>query len=287
MGPSVGAIRLMFQSLMASQPWLHDPDVLQLPWRKELEYDTDKGEAEPLVLSFGLMATDGVVSPHPPIQRALRTVAEALTGAGHEIMPWEPPSHDESSHIHPVFTNADGGVDVVEQIRLSGEPLVPQLHEYFANAPFPPLPLLDFYNLSLYLKDYRNRYSEYWLSTMNHSSTGRPVDAVILPVAPHAAVIPGKYYYYTYSSIVNVLDYTTVVIPVTTASAKIDLFDKDYKPLNEKDKLNWEAYDPEAYDGAPAAIQLMGHRLDEERLLSIAEILVKTLEDYRARKLVA
>ena len=62
MGPSIGAIRLVFQSLTASQPWLHDLDVLQLPWRKELEYDADNGEAEPLILSFGLMMTDGVVS---------------------------------------------------------------------------------------------------------------------------------------------------------------------------------------------------------------------------------
>ncbi len=107
----------------------------------------------------------------------------------------------------------------------------------------------------------------------------------------------------------NVLDCTSIVIPVTTASAKIDLFDKAYKPFNEKDKVNWEACkfhhlflpfpfpavvtkgrvtdDPEKYDGGPAAIQLMGHRLDEERLLSIAQILVNALEEYQGGKLVA
>ena len=45
-----------------------------------------------------------------------------------------------------------------------------------------------------------------------------------------------------YASFVNVLDYTNVVVPVTKASSKIDVFDHDYKPLSELDKNNLEAY---------------------------------------------
>jgi amidase len=44
-----------------------------------------------------------------------------------------------------------------------------------------------------------------------------------------------------YASFVNVLDYTNVVIPVTNADRKIDVFDHDYTPLNDKDKKNWLA----------------------------------------------
>ena len=44
-----------------------------------------------------------------------------------------------------------------------------------------------------------------------------------------------------YSSVLNVLDYCSVVIPVTKANAKVDKFNADYKPLNEKDELNWKA----------------------------------------------
>lgn len=84
------------------------------------------------------------------------------------------------------------------------------------------------------------------------------MDAVILPASPHAGVIPGKYYHYckfqkfyqnngqlrsitVYSNFPNVLDYTTMVIPVTTADKTIDVFDDDYKPLNDVDKKNWLA----------------------------------------------
>jgi hypothetical protein len=39
----------------------------------------------------------------------------------------------------------------------------------------------------------------------------------------------------------NVLDYTTVVIPVTTADKHTDVFDPNHKPLSEKDEKNWKA----------------------------------------------
>src|SRR5947207_1824532 len=89
-----------------------------------------------------------------------------------------------------------------------------------------------------------------------HASLGVVVDAVLMPVAPHAAVIPGKYYHTgmapcplifviwyspsvstayvplclhgkqltrrswqtAYTEAINLMDYSTAVIPVTTAN---------------------------------------------------------------------
>jgi amidase len=133
------------------------------------------------------------------------------------MIPWEPPSHAESSKIHvwnpvapgtetikwlitceqPSFTEADGAADVFHNIDLSGEPLIPELQKGFGTGPTEPTPLLDFYKNSLKLKDYRARYNSYWTSTMEQTGTGRPADAVIMPVAPHAAVIPRHYFHYS------------------------------------------------------------------------------------------
>lgn len=44
-----------------------------------------------------------------------------------------------------------------------------------------------------------------------------------------------------YTEIANLLDYTSVVIPVTKASQIVDLADDSYVPLNEMDKRNWQA----------------------------------------------
>ena len=37
------------------------------------------------------------------------------------------------------------------------------------------------------------------------------------------------------------MDYSVAVIPVTKADKSVDLFDNDYAPLNEVDKINWES----------------------------------------------
>lgn len=100
-----------------------------------------------------------------------------------------------------------------------------------------------------------------------------------------------------YGSISNVLDCPTVVIPVTKASCQLDIADINYRPLNDVDKRNWMACtqinhkfltgcwylhidDPEAYDGAPASLQIFCRRFEEEKLLSIAQLVVDALEKY-------
>ena len=76
---------------------------------------------------------------------------------------------------------------------------------------------------------------DYWNSTAELTGTGRPVDAVISPLAPFAAAIPEKYLYYGYSGTVNVLDYTSCTIPVTVADKEVDVV-KDFKPLSDQDR---------------------------------------------------
>lgn len=44
-----------------------------------------------------------------------------------------------------------------------------------------------------------------------------------------------------YTECINLLNYSVCVIPVSTANKDIDVFDKDYIPLNENDRKNWEA----------------------------------------------
>ena len=43
---------------------------------------------------------------------------------------------------------------------------------------------------------YQKEYMDYWNGTAAFTGTGRPVDAVIAPVAPFAAARPDTYEYY-------------------------------------------------------------------------------------------
>jgi amidase len=52
---------------------------------------------------------------------------------------------------------------------------------------------------------FQKEYMEYWNSTTSLTGTGRPVDAVITPLAPFAAARPDMYDYYGTSSFLEFL----------------------------------------------------------------------------------
>lgn len=65
---------------------------------------------------------------------------------------------------------------------------------------------------------------------------GKEIDAIITPVSPSAAVLHDQFFYYGYSNLVNLLDFTSIAVPVTFADKNIDKKQDDYKPLNASDK---------------------------------------------------
>ena len=44
-----------------------------------------------------------------------------------------------------------------------------------------------------------------------------------------------------YTECINLMDFSVAVIPVSKADKSIDRFDRDYEPLNDVDRKNWEA----------------------------------------------
>ncbi|KAL8786464.1 MAG: hypothetical protein Q9213_002780 [Squamulea squamosa] len=275
MGTSVDALKLVVTSILSLEPWIQDPNVVKMPWNRKLEHSTlarahsDGSAMKSMPFKFGMFWNDGCISPHPPVARGLRYVYSVLKGLGHKIIDWEPPSHATAQKIHLSFLGADGAHDIHRQLDLSGEPLIPPLREGLKLRD--PLPLLEYQDMTLQGKKFCEAYTDYWNSS--HSDDGQVVDAVIMPVAPHAAVIPGKFYHEAYTESINLLEYSVVVIPVTKADKSIDKYDHTYQPLNEADRKNWEAYDPEAYDGAPVGLQIVARKWEEEKVWAIAKII--------------
>ncbi|RMZ79350.1 hypothetical protein DV737_g3444, partial [Chaetothyriales sp. CBS 132003] len=264
---SLGGLELMLRSILSTKPWLNDPSVVSIPFRQDI-VDEYLSRAEPSgskkpsgpPLKLGVLWSDGIVT----------------------------------------FLKADGFHDIHAQLNLSGEPLISDLEESFQLRP--PLGLLEYQDLTLQGLEYEAEYCAYWNSTAEDD--GQIVDAVIMPVAPHAAVIPGKYYHTgkcdlglvsilvanqmvltalaAYTEVINLMNYSVVVIPVTKADKNLDRVDDSYQPLNAKDKLNWEAYDPDIYHGAPVGVQLVARKFEEEKIWAIAKIVTAALEKMKA-----
>ncbi|KAL8993932.1 MAG: hypothetical protein Q9188_007204, partial [Gyalolechia gomerana] len=279
MGTTIDAVKLVLISILSTSPWLRDPDVVKMPWNSDAESSTlaranADGSAKHAPLKISIYWTDGVVTPHPPIRRGLRVVQDALQDLRHKVIDWDTPSQTTANRVHLAFLNADGAHDIHQQLDISGEPLVRPLRGTFQLRD--PIPLLEYQDLTIQGKVYNEAYTDYWNSTSGDD--GQVVDAVLMPVAPHAAVIPGKFYHVAYTESINLMDYSAAVIPVTTADKSVDTFDHGYQPLNEVDRKNWEAYDPETYDGAPVGLQIVARKWEEEKVWAIAKILDTALK---------
>lgn len=83
MGVSIGCLQTVFRHLQSTKPWLSDPDVVELPWRTEKEIHSESHNQKRI--TFGVFAHDGLVTPHPPIQRAIKMVESALKALNYQV----------------------------------------------------------------------------------------------------------------------------------------------------------------------------------------------------------
>ncbi|TVY56326.1 Acetamidase [Lachnellula cervina] len=296
---SVGALKLVIKGVLSQEPWLHDPLVAEIPWRDEQEkavLDIVKAGGGGR-LAFGYMKGDGAVNLHPPVRRAIDIVLKTAERLGHKIVDWEPPSHQKGLDLAFKTWLFDGGADVHAAFALSGEPMAGPVAATYGT-------LKEQYTASQIAavnvgkRAYQKEYMDYWNSTSALTGTGRPVDAVIAAVAPFAAARPDMYSYYGgntvlseedvtaklmmpgFSTIVNILDYSTSVLPVTKVDKNIDVVDVGYVPLNAQDEKVHLAYDPEIFDGAHVSVQIIGRRFQEEKVLALTEILGDALGNH-------
>lgn len=271
---TVGAVKLLVKAVLSQSPWLHDPLVVDMPWRDSVEQETldfiNAAATGKSQLSFAVLQHDGVVGLHPPVARAIQLCTDSLAKAGHKVIEWQPPSHLHGVGVIAKTWKYDGGADIHSSMALSGEPLAPQVSMSYGDKSWEQYSAAEISATNIGLRKWQKEYMDYWNSTAELTGTGRPVDGVIAPLAPFPAARPLKYTYYGYSMFVNGLDYTSVVIPVTNVDKSIDVVDRSYQPMNETDKTIQADYDPEIYDGAHVSVQLVGRRLQEEKMLALA-----------------
>jgi amidase len=121
---------------------------------------------------------------------------------------------------------------VFETLKASGEPDIPN----FADLINPSLPKLDMNELwSANLKkwDYQREY----LAAIRalEEKLGKQLDAIIAPITPTATIRHDQFKYYGYASVINLLDFTSVVVPVTFADKAVDVKNKSFSPLTNID----------------------------------------------------
>ncbi|KAG8883712.1 hypothetical protein FRB97_006023 [Tulasnella sp. 331] len=314
----VSSLKVFTKAILDAKPWNKDPYVARKPW-SEADYRLEDHGGPGGKLCFTVMYDNRLVRPHPPIRRALRMVEDALRAAGHIVTEWENPPHDviDVFHTTEAIYMADGGDDFRDACAPTDEPLLqtmsPNGGHDVDDHPWDPHPTYmdeplgltasirlqgkgklsahELWAIHKRKREIMKHYLDHWESTTARTGTGRPIDAIICPVAPFAAPPHGlnRFAEYMsndfYTSLFNFLDYTAATIPVTKVDPEVDLADPQPTEFyNEEDEAVYKLYKPETFTNAPVGVQVVGRTLEEEAVIAMTEVVVKALEDWKARE---
>ncbi|CDR44205.1 CYFA0S14e00804g1_1 [Cyberlindnera fabianii] len=262
---SLDAVEFYSKTVIDGEPWLKDGKVIEMPWR-----DVDLPEK----LTFGVIRDDGVVHPYPAVLRGLDHTVEKLREAGHEVIEWEPQDHERLDTIITEFFLSDGGEHCKEYAGLTGEPFFPYMEMYNKCK---EKGVSELWDLHAERTTLMKRYIDRWAASASMTSTGKPIDAILMPVSPYSGVGHGKFRYVGYTAWVNALDYTAGTVPVLRADKSIDKKEADYVPKNSRDEENYALCDTDEVDGGPVSVQVVGRRLQEEKVLKMMRVVAKAV----------
>ncbi|KAG9094623.1 hypothetical protein FS749_012119 [Ceratobasidium sp. UAMH 11750] len=275
-------LELFCRVMSQYESWTMEHQVLHIPWNSSLAQS--RGAGLPKRLVIGLLRDDGVVAPHPPIAARLQRTRDALVAAGHEVIDWVPMEHQEAWDLIVKLYLLDGGKEYRTTLAESGEPATPLVEWMLAHAAGQaPYTIEQTWALNVAREQFRARGLKHWNDSAMRSQQGRPFDAVLCPVAPTLAPPHDTTRWWGYTAYWNLLDLPGVVFPsgksLDAASwdrAREFVLPPARNAVEEFVRGQWR---PETYDGAPVALQLVGRRLHEEKVLAILNV----VEDAVAR----
>ncbi|PNS17277.1 hypothetical protein CAC42_6960 [Sphaceloma murrayae] len=279
-GPIAWSVRdceLFMRVVGEGRGWEVDPEVVPMEWRGGRAL----GKRED-VLRVGVVRTDGVTTPLPPIQGFLEEVVQKLNRSGRvEIVELEVEGLMKqcASLVNKMFS-IDGANQMFDLIEATGEPLSPWLQSRLTRRPQASVDrVID-------LQGQRNalqtRFAKVWTGQGGFwkgakRDDGKTLDVLIAPVAPHPLPEIDRWNTAAYTSSFVLLDYPAATLPVRKMGER-DLKGeiKDKTPISNWDKYNmtlWDNVDRQVYLDTPLCLQIIGQRLQDEKVLEAMTVL--------------
>ncbi|PHH78472.1 hypothetical protein CDD80_6815 [Ophiocordyceps camponoti-rufipedis] len=275
------------RAVVEGRPWNYDPSCHPMSWRPEVVREYEEKKA----MRVGVFRTDGVIDPSPACKRALEMTEAALRKAGHRIVEIDPPSPYEGLCLASRLLCADGLGTVMGFLR-TGEwndrgaarlrfyarlpRAVRYLHylwvRYVRRDPlwagmlrdWRPLTTQEYCVLISQREAYKRRWFEMWENAK--------LDFIIAP--PNATpAVPHNGMHDATSANSEQIDYSAGVIPVTHVDRAKDKLPASFKlrDLNGLACGAYKLYDADAMHGLPVGVQIIGRRLEEEKVLTLME----------------
>nr|POE68816.1 putative amidase pb8b6.03 [Quercus suber] len=292
------------RSFVQMQPWKYDPSVHPIAWRSEVESEYK----EKKTLKVGVMRTDSVVDPSPACARALDTAATVLKEQGHEVFDVSIPDPFAAMVIASNLLNADGTKTFRSFFR-TGESDDPGAREFGRYMRLPRFFKFFYWAYVKYIKcddiwagllefwheksayenwqwvakreTYKAKVFEWW-NTFGEKGDG--LDIILTPpnatpALPHDAMKDASASC-GYTFLFNLLDYTCGILPVTHVDPIKDMLPREIQvhKMNGVARGAYKHYDAVKMAGLPVAVQIVGRRLEEEKVLACMKRLEDALE---------
>ncbi|KZW01327.1 amidase signature enzyme [Exidia glandulosa HHB12029] len=292
MAKSLDDLEWFWERVVDMEPWKYDHSCNVLPWKP---VDLSKKK-----LKFGVMWNDGLVHPTPACQRATFETADRLKKAGHEVVDFSVPDAPEALIIGWSLILADGGKTMTSRLH-SGEFIEPGVTSLLKRARLPRL-IKSIYCAYLRWKGetwYANliqpvstkTVDELWQLVVKRNGWRQKVqdawdadgiDFVLCAPNPAPAPVGGPDAGPTmllscgHTFLWNILDYTAGILPVSTVNPVLDLMIPSQRAAahNMIEKAVYDRYDASASGsgGMPVGVQIVGQRLQEERVLAAMRV---------------
>ncbi|KAJ6140001.1 amidase signature domain-containing protein [Penicillium samsonianum] len=246
----------------------YDVTSVPVPWRNLDHLDRK--------LTVGLLKWDGVVMPHPPVLRALEHSKQTLEKAGHEVIDFKLPfdAWDAMQTTFDIYYQS-GSEGTRSTLSASGEPMIPAFADLLRVYNTREHSAAEALQLNLKTRALKEQFADAWNDTVG--SSGRVIDALIVPPAPAVGYPHDFNIYWGYTSLFNLLDYPSVILPIAKfkVDPELDRVDANYQPVetNPYDKPNYELYDPALFTNQPSTIQIVGRPFEDEETIQVSSIL--------------
>lgn len=274
LGRTMEICELVSKVVVDAEPWKTNRELSAMPWNS----DVLKGKSK---LKVGVCYTDGVVTPQPPVQRALKEAVEKLTSVGSidgieiELVTFEPFKQDLAWDIITGLYFEDGMEGELETFASVGEPVLP-LTKWISttNPKTKSLTIHELWERNKAKYKYRFDYNQYWMKS--------GIDVLLCPAyvgPPQPLSTEGHLntIWWGYTSIFNTNDMPACTFGTTFVDQEKDKPLEGYTPLNETDKSYYERYKPEIYKDAPVALQIAAPRSEDELVVYATKLISKVL----------
>ncbi|SPJ76045.1 related to general amidase [Fusarium torulosum] len=259
MATSLRDIDLLMSIISNSRPWLKDPRLVPIPWTG---VSTEKKS-----LKIGIMMNDGVITPQPPVTRALHWAVSVLCAKGFDIKPFQPYRTEEAMKSIRLAYWPDGGKTLKDYLEAKQEPMHDLTKWIIKDAEGPGLDSEGILKLRVARDDFRCRFAEHWES--------QDVDFVICPVFVGPACSHETAFYWNYTAFWNYVDYPGIVIPTPVkAGAKgMEDYPADSVPLSKEEEHVRQLWAEGDFEGAPVNLQVVGRKYhDNDLFAAVTEI---------------